>query len=161
MMHMRNSSDERLLAGPSALAWFRAALVSMIGLAIGTPGFVVFAIVERAARGTASDVTWLLAFHLSIGLLYAALLGAVLFGSLFSAKTRRELIRGYTTMPREKKAVDVVDPRTGDVLRPAMAPALATRADVRRARADIRVPWRSRERPDPERQEPVKVRTIA
>jgi hypothetical protein len=109
------TNRHQVLRGPSLYAYRPIVVCSFLALGFGIITLIaLFATVgPHPTQSTWSTVTSVIG--VVIGLAVLTLIGSLLAG----ARSRAELARGYTTTPFGYPEVDLVDPRTGIVLRSA------------------------------------------
>jgi hypothetical protein len=147
-MDVNAETRREVLSGPSLLTWGRIMLGSLIWLPLGGAATLLLLLSSQATGSGSLTV----AFHVVSGVWFATFLFAV-FGSVLGATTRSkaELAAGYTTTPYRNQEVDLVDSRTGIVLRSAGEPLLdretfKARRSAARAKARAEPPVVSSER---------------
>jgi hypothetical protein len=126
------AEDPRLLPGRSALEWSQFDVVVYLVLATTMVLEWVYALFHVHSRGWMSAV--IIATHC---LLAASTLAAVTLFWLVRSRRARERLAGYTTAIALDQDLDLLDYKTGAVLRPAGAPVFRSRREFRAARLRV------------------------
>ena len=125
-----------VLPGPSFWALRRALVAYVAWCVLG--GLVLVGLIVIANQPNSNSLADI--FHALLWVWLAGVLVGAVIVALVSAKGRQEVAAGYTTSPFGYQEVDLIDPKTGVVLRRAGEPLfdrVAYRAAVQSSRDDL------------------------